>query len=80
MIGANGTIVAGENGAKRKLLLSGYLSSVKTMDTRKRYLAKLYIIGRIDPYETEKEAVERRHKLVAKHHTCECGDVSSRHF
>lgn len=53
MIGANSATIAGEKAAKRKLLLSGYLSSVKDTDARKRYLAKLSIIGGIDPYETE---------------------------
>ena len=39
MIGANSTIAADENSAKRKLLLSGYLSSVKDMDATKHYLS-----------------------------------------
>lgn len=55
MIGANSATIAGEKAAKRKLLLSGYLSSVKDTDARKRYLAKLSIIGGIDPYETERK-------------------------
>lgn len=55
MIRANSATIAGEKAAKRKLLLSGYLSSVKDTDARKRYLAKLSIIGGIDPYETERK-------------------------
>lgn len=55
MIIANSAITTGENSAKRKLLMSGYLSSVKDIDATKRYLAKLYIIGGIDPYETERK-------------------------
>ena len=40
---------------KKRLLLGGYLSSMKDQEAKKRYLDKLHIIGGLDPYETERK-------------------------
>ena len=40
---------------KKRLLLSGYFSSMKDQDAKKRYMDKLHVISRVDPYETEKK-------------------------
>ena len=40
---------------KKRLLLGGYLSSMKQTDSKSRYLEKLHIIDGLDPYETERK-------------------------
>ena len=40
---------------KKRLLLGGYLSSMKDHEAKKRDLDKLHIIGGLNPYETERK-------------------------
>jgi len=49
---------------KKRLLLSGYFSSMKDQDAKRTYLDKLPVIGGVDPWDREK-GVERRRWLVA---------------